>query len=243
MMRRFLLTLTLTNVFAWAQPAQQQAPTPIVVQVQVPPESVLTALLKLAIPAILAAGVGAGLTLYGVRQTNKHNAAENTANREHQLQVEIAKAEIAAKHRSQDNRWEFRKDVYTKLITLTTEMLRHLRAAGLQRRRIKQLSQVEDADSETVTTLRNNMNFHGNQAIALHAEYDIYINLAPLATADDILPLVLNVREKTREIESPASPEFLQALTDFIQSLQAAGRKDLWDTPEAEARADAVKQS
>jgi hypothetical protein len=59
-MRRVLLTLFFITSLALSQPAQQQAQTPIVVQVQMPPESILTAILKVAIPAILAGAVGAG---------------------------------------------------------------------------------------------------------------------------------------------------------------------------------------
>jgi hypothetical protein len=99
-MRRFLLVLTVISFAGWSQPAQPQAQPPIVVQVQMPPETLWTTLLKLAIPTLLGAGLGAGLTLYGVRLTNKHNAAENAANRRHQLQVETAKAELAANYRS-----------------------------------------------------------------------------------------------------------------------------------------------
>jgi cytochrome c-type biogenesis protein CcmE len=71
-----------------------------------PPESVWMVLLKVVLATVLGVALGSGITLYGMRQNNKHNATENKANREHQLEVEIAKAEIAAKHRSNDRRWE-----------------------------------------------------------------------------------------------------------------------------------------
>src|ERR1035438_4989921 len=103
-MRRFWLIITVLSFAGWSQPPQQQAQPPIPVTIEMPPESIWTALLKVVLPTILGAGLGAGITLYGLRQTNKHNATENMANREHQLAVEVAKAEIAAKHRSQDNR-------------------------------------------------------------------------------------------------------------------------------------------
>jgi hypothetical protein len=122
-MRRFLFVLTVLSFPGWSQPAQQPAQPPIVVKVEMPPESIWTSLLKL-IPAILAGGVGGGITLFGVGQTNKRNAAENAANREHQLRLETAKAEIAAKYKSQDNRWEFQKTVYVSLIKDTTDSIR-----------------------------------------------------------------------------------------------------------------------
>ena len=85
-MRRSLLTLTAIGFSAWSQPAPQQAQPPVVVQVQMPPESIWTTLGKLAIPTVLGAGLGAGLTLYGVGKTNKHNESENAANRKHELE-------------------------------------------------------------------------------------------------------------------------------------------------------------
>src|ERR1035438_5545614 len=137
-MRRFWLIITVLSFAGWSQPPQQQAQPPIPVTIEMPPESIWTALLKVVLPTILGAGLGAGITLYGLRQTNKHNATENMANREHQLAVEVAKAEIAAKHRSQDNRWAFRKDVYSgliksvsELIDIQSELLSGARAYGL----------------------------------------------------------------------------------------------------------------
>jgi hypothetical protein len=91
---------------AWSQAAQQQAQSPIVVQVQMPPESIWATLVKLAVPTILGAGLGAGLTLYGVGKTNKHNAAENAANREH-----------AAKMRDWETKQTAKREHYEALIT------------------------------------------------------------------------------------------------------------------------------
>jgi hypothetical protein len=78
-MKRFFLTLMFITSSALSQPAQQQAQPPIVVQVQMPPESIWAAIFKLAIPTVLAAAVGAGITFFGVRQTNKHHATKNAA--------------------------------------------------------------------------------------------------------------------------------------------------------------------
>ena len=105
-MRRFLLVLTAICCAGWSQPAQQQGQAPIPVRIEMPPESVWMVLLKVVLATVLGVALGSGITLYGMRQNNKHNATENKANREHQLEVEIAKAEIAAKHRSNDRRWE-----------------------------------------------------------------------------------------------------------------------------------------
>src|ERR1017187_7969868 len=118
-MRRFFFMLTVLSLPGWSQPAQRPSQPPISVKVEMPPESVWTMLFKVVIPTILGAGLGAGLALYGVRQTNKHNTAENAANREHQLRLEIARDKITAEAKSRDNRWAFRKDIYTGLMKAT----------------------------------------------------------------------------------------------------------------------------
>ena len=85
-MRRFLLIITVISFAGWSQPAQQQAQPPIFVQIQTPRESIWAALLKLVIPTLLGAALGSGITLYGLDKNNKHNAAENRANRQHDLE-------------------------------------------------------------------------------------------------------------------------------------------------------------
>lgn len=242
-MRRFLLTLTALSVSARSQPAQQPAQPPIVVQVQMPPETIWTTLLKLAIPTLLGAGLGAGLTLYGVRLTNKHNAAENAANRRHQLQVETSKAELAAKYRSQDNRWDFRKDVYVHLIKTSHDILRSFHnlahAAKLktdpQEARRKLAMATVEAERPHLTASIN--------------EFTTYAALAPLATADDVLPLLAAASKQVfREVnfDSPDAAaeiqEQMKPLFALLNRLQAAGRKDLWETLEPDAKTEATKQ-
>jgi hypothetical protein len=118
-MRRFLLTLTVLSVPGWSQPAQQSAQPPIVVKVEMPPTNPWVHLVEIVVPGI----IGAGLALFGVWLTNKNNAATNAANRQHALDIEKIKDQIAAEAKSRDNRWEFRKDVYLNLITATSSLL------------------------------------------------------------------------------------------------------------------------
>jgi hypothetical protein len=103
------------------QPAQPQAQPPIVINNNPTPQDGFWAgVLKLAIPTILGAGLGSYITLYGLRENNKHNAAENKANRESLFNLEIAKAEIAAKYKSQDRRWEFRNPPQPPVLSCVT---------------------------------------------------------------------------------------------------------------------------
>src|ERR1035441_3602085 len=114
-MRRVLLTLFLISVSGWSQAAQQPAQPPIVVQVQMPPANPWMHLVEIVVPGI----IGAGLALFGVWLTNKNNAATNAANRKQQLDVERIKDEIAAVAKSRDNRWAFRKDIYSGTVKST----------------------------------------------------------------------------------------------------------------------------
>src|SRR2546427_8155916 len=106
-MRR-LLMLSVIAFSGWSQLAPQQSQQPIVVQVQMPPANPWVHFVELVVPGI----IGAGLALFGVWFTNKNNVATNAANQRHQLDIERIKAEIAAKYKSQDNRWAFRKEIY-----------------------------------------------------------------------------------------------------------------------------------
>ena len=119
-MRRFFLTFTVISLAGWSQPAQQPAQPPIAVKVEMPPTNPWMRMMELVIPGI----IGAGLALFGVWLTNKNNAATNAANRQHELDVERIKDEIAPQAKSRDNRWEFRKDVYVNLITATSGLIR-----------------------------------------------------------------------------------------------------------------------
>jgi hypothetical protein len=144
-MRRRFLILTFLSTTAWSQPAPQQTHLPPVVKVEMPtsnPPNPWIHFAELILPGI----IGASLALFGVWLTSRQNARTNTANRQHQLDVEIAKAKIAAEYRSRDSRWEFRKSVYTDLLTATT-VLRgvYMRMALFsERNRTKSEDQVEN---------------------------------------------------------------------------------------------------
>jgi hypothetical protein len=240
-MRRFWLIITVLSFAGWSQPPQQQAQPPIPVTIEMPPESIWTALLKVVLPTILGAGLGAGITLYGLRQTNKHNATENMANREHQLAVEVAKAEIAAKHRSQDNRWAFRKDVYSgliksvsELIDIQSELLSGARAYGLN----------PDTPNAKTTWLE-----HQNQLVPRSRgainELATLIRLSPLATAHWQGADILQV------FPSPDTPAFtedwllnsIKDLHKLLAVLSNAGRNELWGIADPESKAESNRHA
>lgn len=218
-MRRFLLTLTLFSVPCWSLPAQQPAQPPMVVKVEMPPTNPLVHLVELVVPGI----IGAGIAFLGVWWTNKRNAAENAANREHQFRLEFAKDKIAAEATSRDSRWAFRKDVYVNLITATTDML-----AG---------------SSALLNSVDKHATFQQHVLPSL-TTFLRQAGLAELATADPVPTLVSAAVNEIMRIDS-AITEFEQIRTlaahlySLRTSLQEAGRKDLWEMPEIEAQAKA----
>ena len=213
-----------------------------------PTESILIMLLKVVLPTILGAGLGAGITLYGLRQNNKHNAAENKANRDHQLQVEIAKAEIAAKYKSQDNRWAFRKDVYVNLITSASGLIRAWSSIARDMTLANQLEQERTplTDSRMAGVLER-LTSHIDDQHAHGKVFSAYVSLSPLAIAEDVVPLVTSTWEKFKDLDlstpqliAANMPEKQKALGELLRKLQAAGRKDMWGTPETEAKSGAT---
>jgi len=232
--RRFLLTLIIVSSAGWSQPAQQQAQPPIVVQVAMPPTNPWARIMELVIPGI----IGAGLALFGVWLTNRSNAATNAANRRHALDVERIKDEIAAEAKSRDNRWEFRKDVYVNLIEATTTLvsvystMKTYHTALLANPPLtadplfaRKRSETTEAFGQAMTRLNR------------------YSDLAPLAMAEDVLPLIREaITEKSEwvEMNSPDHVPYLRRqlalFTELRSKLQAAGRRELWGAPEGEAK-------
>jgi hypothetical protein len=178
-----------------------------------------------------------------VRQTNRYHAAENAANREHQLQLEIKKAEIAAKDKSQDNRWEFRQSVYVGLLSATT---------GLKRlyARMAMFSDRHRGESEKEVSKRFGPQLEGWSA-AVKQFWNAAVQ-APLAMADDILVLVNEAAAKQPPLIDLATSKGASDIRDAANTmgqlevqlqevqLQKAGRRDLWGTQDNEAETEAA---
>jgi hypothetical protein len=208
-----------------------------------PHEGFWMGLLKLAIPTIAAAALASGITLYGVNKTHKHQATENEASRKHLLQVEIAKAEIAAKYKSRDRRWEFRKELHVDLNKTTVDVM-------LTLTRLFQFASLRNHDSEVVreNAWKNIRMLQDELTLNVKAFWHS-VTLAPLATAEGVFTIVeQNYRQMGDRIDWDADPEKdiesqLDATTRCLKALQTAGRKDLWETSEPEAKAEPAKQT
>jgi hypothetical protein len=201
-----------------------------------PPTNPWTHLVELVVPGI----IGAGLALFGVWLTNKNNAAANAANRQHALDIEKVKDDIAAEARSRDNRWAFRKEIYVNVITASTDLLAVLNEkAGLHRIRMSAQPLAEDAAG----LLAKQEECNSVKLADATNRFLLYANLSPLATADDVKALIEDVKHQIGKpldyggatFEGQIS-EKLDAIRSLIQRLWVAGRKDLWGTPETQAK-------
>ena len=155
--------------------------------------------------------------------------------------VETIKDEISAQAKNRDNRWAFRKDVYVNLITTNHDILKilhtfayaaKLRADPNAALRQLALKMVEDEQPKLAASLKT---------------FTTYATLAPIATADDVLPLLAAASSQGFQQISFDSPDAaahihaqMNVLSDLLKHLQTAGRKDLWGAPEPEARAEST---
>jgi hypothetical protein len=235
-MRRFLLTLTIFSVPGWSQaPAQQPAQPPIVIKLEAPPTNPWVHLAEMVVPGI----IGAGIAFLGVWWTNKRNAAENAANRQHQLKLEIAKDKIAAEAKSRDNRWAFRKDIYTGLMKATTNLI--FTYSTIQLLSIALNDNSNPANEQRLLQVIKDLH-------EVAKDFILHVRLAPFAVADEVSQLA---REAIKEITTDESVVRSAAFQSSLESkmrklvelqlqLQKAGRKDLWDTPEEKAKDEAA---
>lgn len=223
-MRKLILFTLLLGGLSWCQTATTQpAPPPIVLRVEMPPTNLWVRVVELVIPGL----IGAGSAFLGVWLTNWRNAAENAANRAHQFELETAKDRIAAEAKSRDNRWNFRKDVYSDLIHKTVEIM------GIYTN-FQDLSQ-KILVGEEAKKMANDLDaalFDQGKAFWKLA------SLAPLARAEHVLPLAQQSQvkmftkvDRSRDIE-PQINSRITAMTEFLSKLQDLGRKDLWGTLE-----------
>src|ERR1017187_8235640 len=158
--------------------------------------------------------------------------------------VETIRDEIAAQAKNRDNRWAFRKDVYVNLITATSGLIRAWSGVATnmsEASRLKQ-EQVPLADLRMAGVIKR-LNTDIDDQVTHGNAFATYVSLSPLAIAEDVVPLVTSTWEKFKELDlsSPEliaanMPEKQRALGELLRKLQAAGRKDLWGTPEPEAK-------
>ena len=231
-MRRVLLSLTIFGVSALSQPAPAQAP--IVAQMQTPSSNPWIHFAELIVPGV----IGAGLALFGVWLTNRNNATTNAANRQHQLEVEIAKAKIAAEYRSNDNRWDFRKTIYVALVTSTSDVTSLLS-------QMLNMAATYPSDTPVTPHLQKQIDGYADKLLVAFTAFNRNASLAPLATADKVNSSIQSQAAQLIELGAqPKTVKTLQAMfasfTALQVALQSAGRKDLWGESEPKAKPDNI---
>jgi hypothetical protein len=156
--------------------------------------------------------------------------------------VESIKDEIAAQRKSHDNRWAFRKDIYCSTVkALFMVIYGYMRV-------LQCLPLLKDENAETrargermLKDAQTDLQLYGN-------EFMTNAVVAPLAMADDVAsavdaalkhtlqPVVLN----GMDIDTKLLQMEIDRLTTLFGMITQAGRKDLWGTPEPEAKAGAA---
>lgn len=158
--------------------------------------------------------------------------------------VETIKDEIAAQRKSQDNRWEFKKNIYVNLINATSDLIGYfvgqLPTAELNRR-------LESVTEEDKAKIVERQTLLAQRFEGFVNEFIRYSNLAPLATADSVVAALAQVESDVFGQIDFASPdceakaiEAKLALESLLLKLYASGRRDLWETSEPGAKAEAV---
>ena len=161
--------------------------------------------------------------------------------------VESIKDEIASEAKSRDNRWAFRKEVYVNLIAATNDLIRAEVALRVCSRRLPQApAATSDPNEESQSSILNIAKLAVEQQTAAAREFVRSASLAPLAMAGSIVDSIATIRPNITvvSIDDPNSHrlhgEAIDVLSRFLQELQAAGHRDLWGTPESEAKAGAA---
>jgi hypothetical protein len=194
-MRRSFLILTAFGISGLSQAAApQQGQLPPTVKVEMPPTNAPNPWIhfaELIVPGI----IGAGLALLGVLLTTKHNDKTNAANRQHQLEVEVAKAKIVAEYRSRDNRWVFRKDVYVNLLNSITDCI--LVLAQLNDLQVLFPAKLERPDADLQKRLEDNR----AKFVSASVTFVRYSDLAPLASFLRKRPVAVKLFERHRQLQ------------------------------------------
>lgn len=151
--------------------------------------------------------------------------------------VESIKDEIAAEAKSRDNRWEFRKEVYVNLLNATTDLI------DIYAKASSYSTHLSGTPSEQITLRFQSLTNDYAKALKRFLRY---ADVAPLALADEVAPLVsaatyqLKQRIDWQSLEANTQCEAkAKTMLLFKGKLQAAGRKDLWGTPKHEEVAEA----
>jgi len=142
--------------------------------------------------------------------------------------VENVRDEIAAQRRLENNRWDFKREVYLNLVTFGFELLGHLDT-------LPQLS--EDPTGEyPVEPFQK----------CLDSLFR-YACIAELATADELKPVLEELKNHLSNLPDVKGPEAITILRAFtvqlrkiVLRIRTAGRKDLWGDSERKAQVAAA---
>jgi len=216
-----------------AQTPPATATLPPIVHVEMPKSDPVTHLIEVFLPGL----IGAAIALSGVWLTNRTSEKTNALARQHQLDLERIKDEIAAEGRSRDNRWEFRKQVYCDVVQVLSEMLILLRRTVAVEDNLR--SAMENAKKgvvQDVGPLHEKVQAYTKQVDFALAKFYTIMNQCSLATADWLQNLVTEMDPSFNDLDGVLRSDTRNVMRDRIERVNAMlkavverGRKDLWN--------------
>jgi len=137
--------------------------------------------------------------------------------------VEGIKDEIGAQRRLENNRWDFKREVYLNLVTLGFELLGHL--------------------DNTQQFLDEPTTEHQPEPLNKCLDsFTRYACIAELATADELKPVLDEIKDQltnTPDMHGPGAAAILKEYTAHLRErvvrIRTAGRKELWGDSDPKA--------
>lgn len=143
--------------------------------------------------------------------------------------VEGIQDQIAALAKSRDNRWAFKKNLYVRLLNSITDCISVL--AELHDLQTSFPGNLETPDADTQEKLED----HRKRFLAASATFIRYANVAPLAVADKVLPVLMVLDKQlptwfSSHLDRTVSLRIIGNFKTARDVLLDAGRKDLWES-------------
>src|SRR5664280_1885710 len=144
------------------------------------------------------------------------------------------------------------RDIHVNLIKATTDQNSSTKDMAKTFMKYHQAKEATPVNQATLQRCGKDMQMALDKLTDANRTFDIYSNLAPLAMADDVLPLISAIQNAlalspSQEVNVD-QPDTITAFdrrwgtayTELLEKLQETGRKDLWGMPEPEAKAEST---
>jgi DNA repair exonuclease SbcCD ATPase subunit len=184
-----------------------------------PRESFWTGFLKVALPTILAAALGSGITFYGLKQTNKHHAAENAANRQHELEK-----------LNREHSFALKRDVLIRLTQSLVQTIAALREWDISRDYLAQLRVNGEEPNAEMRRVSEEISKAWTEYWLRRSELEQAIAAARLAVSDELWKSAQAAGaciEQVQELTTNGEPPCYDIADYQIEVFTKAARKEL----------------